>query len=297
MTQAMILSAGRGERLRPLTDELPKPLLPVGAEPMLAHIAHELSRLGYSDAVANTHWMAEKFSRVVHGLDIGLTLVHEPELRGVAGGIAGARPWLSPPVVVWNGDIFMYAPALDRLVEIAAATGGICLGLAPSRGPGTVGLDVSGRVVRLRGERHGIEVTSADYVGLQGLGEQALAELPDRGCIIADYCLPRLRRGEPVYTSTVISRWYDVGSLPGYLAANQYWLERQAQGGAFVHPSAQVAAAVTITGSVVGEGARVDGSGLLSDCIVWPGSRVSAPQSRSVITPHARVLLDVTRGR
>jgi mannose-1-phosphate guanylyltransferase len=289
----MILCAGRGERLRPLTDELPKPLLPVGNRPMLAHVARELSLAGYPDAVANTHWMADKFPFVVNSLEVGLTLVHEPELRGVAGGIAGARQWLTAPAVVWNGDIFMLAPALGRLSEVAAATGGICLGLAPSRGQGTVGLDVAGRVVRLRGECHGIEVASADYVGLQGLGEQALAELPDRGCIIGDYCLPRLRRGQPVHSCAVISRWYDVGSFAGYLAANHYWLERHAQSssGVFVHPTAQVASSVTLQASVVGEGARVEGAGLVSDCIIWPGSSVTAPESRSVITPHRRVPL------
>jgi MurNAc alpha-1-phosphate uridylyltransferase len=53
--RAMILCAGLGERLRPLTDELPKPLLPVGDRPVLAHITRELRRAGHEAGVVNTH--------------------------------------------------------------------------------------------------------------------------------------------------------------------------------------------------------------------------------------------------
>jgi mannose-1-phosphate guanylyltransferase len=298
MIQAMILCAGRGERLRPLTDELPKPLVPVGDRPLLAHIARELRNAGYAEAVANVHWMQEKFVGVDGALDITLTLVPEARMRGVAGGISGARPWLTAPVIVWNGDILIEAPPIERLVAVAAATGGLCLGVAAPRGvgPGTVGLDASGRVVRLRGERHGIEVSSADYVGLVGVGEQALAELPELGCLIGDYCLPRLRRGEPVYTHAVSQGWWDVGSPAGYLSANQHWLTSHASPGqcSFVHPSAQFDAGITITRSVVGESVRVTGSGDVTDCVIWPGSSVQAPLAHSVITP--RVSLHVGAG-
>jgi mannose-1-phosphate guanylyltransferase len=294
----MILCAGRGERLRPLTDELPKPLVPVGDRPLLAHIASELSRAGYTDAVANTHWMQDKFLRIDVSLDVTLTLVSETSMRGVAGGIAGARAGLTAPVIVWNGDILIEAPPIAPIVAVAEATGGLCLGVAAprGRGPGTVGLDASGRVVRLRGERHGTEVSSADYVGLVGVGEQALAELPELGCLIGDYCLPRLRRGEPVYTYPVSQGWWDVGSPAGYLSANLHWLTRHAPPGqgSFVHPSAQVDPGITLTRSVVGANARITGSGGVTDCVIWPGSSVTAPHFSTVITPQ--VSLQVASG-
>jgi mannose-1-phosphate guanylyltransferase len=294
----MILCAGRGERLRPLTDELPKPLVPVGDRPLLAHITRELSRAGYTKAVANTHWMQDKFQGINDELDVTLTLVPETVMRGVAGGIAGARARLTAPVIVWNGDILLEAPPIERLVAIADTTGALCLGVAAPRGtgPGTVGLDVSGRVVRLRGERHGIETSSADYVGLVAVGAQALAELPELGCLIGDYCLPRLRRGEPVYTYPVSQGWWDVGSPSGYMSANQHWLARHAAPGqsSFIHPSAQLDRGITITRSVVGADVRITGSGEVTDCVIWPGSVVAAPLFSSVITP--RVSLRVAAG-
>src|SRR4029077_5177643 len=87
---AMILCAGLGERLKPLSEELPKPLVPVGDRSVLAHIATRLSLAGYRSAVVNTHWMHEKFAAITDSFDLDLTLIHEPEIRGQAGGIAGA---------------------------------------------------------------------------------------------------------------------------------------------------------------------------------------------------------------
>ncbi len=290
----MILCAGLGERLRPLTHELPKALVPVGDRSVLAHISQQLRQAGYSSAVANTHWMNDKITEHSDGLQITLTLVHEPVIRGVAGGIAGARPWLDPPVIIWNGDVLVEAPPLEGLSSLAAATSGICLAVAPSRGMGTVGLDATGRVVRLRGERHGSEVRSGDYIGLAGLGARALSELPDQGCLIGDYCLPRLRRGEPVYTCPASGQWWDVGSFPGYLSANQHWLTLHSnhEGGSFVAATATVEASVCLERSVVGAHSRVGGSGALIDCVVWPSSNPRAPLSRSIVTPIVSVPVD-----
>src|SRR5262245_46199672 len=89
--QTMVLCAGFGQRLRPLTDQLPKPLLPVGDRSVLAHICRFLHAAGRSEAVANTHWLPEKFSNNDENLEITLDLMHEPVIRGVAGAVAGVR--------------------------------------------------------------------------------------------------------------------------------------------------------------------------------------------------------------
>jgi mannose-1-phosphate guanylyltransferase len=293
VARAMILCAGLGERMRPLTDELPKPLLPVGDGTALGEITSQLATGGYESAVANTHWMPDKFSEVSNAYEVTLNLVHEPVIRGQAGGVAGARAQLEAPVVVWNGDILIEAPPLERLVQIVGATSGVCLAVAPSRGLGTVGLDIQDRVVRVRGERHGDEVRSADYVGLFALGARALTELPDQGCLVNDYWLPRLRRGEHIDTCPITGAWGDVGSFAAYAATNARWLAAHANraSGSFVHASAQVGARVELERCVIGAGAIVEGEGVLSGCIVWPGSRVAAPSGPCIVTPRTRVEL------
>jgi mannose-1-phosphate guanylyltransferase len=291
--RAMILCAGLGHRLRPLTLELPKPAIVVGDRSVLAHIATRLAREGYREALANTHYLPEKIRAEAIGLDVTLTLIHEPEIRGVAGAIAGARPGLAPPVLVWNGDILIEEPPVSEIVALAERTGGVCLAIAPNQRTGIVGLDAANRIVRLRGETHGREVASGDYVGLCAFGAEALAELPERGCLIGDYCLPRLRRGEPVYACAASGPWWDIGSLGSYLGANRHWLAAGANHAerSFVHGSAEVGPGVTLVDSIVGPRARVSGAGLLSGCVIWADAHAVAPLADTVVTPRHVVAL------
>lgn len=285
----MILCAGFGERLRPLTEELPKPLVPVGDRAVLAHICAQLARAGYAAALANTHWMPEKFQGVIDAYRLDLTLVREVEIRGVAGGVGSARSRLAPPVVVWNGDILIDDPPITELVQSVGQRGGICLAVSPSEGPGTVGLDAGGRMVRVRGQSFGEEARQADYVGLFALGSSALAELPLQGDLFADYCLPLLRVGGVVDTVRVTSSWREVGSISGYLDANAHWLSHHANhaSGSFVHPSATVAPGVRLSSSVIGAHARVEGVGTVERCVLWPGATAQAPLLDAVVTPRA----------
>jgi mannose-1-phosphate guanylyltransferase len=288
---AMILCAGVGERLRPLSEQLPKPLVPVGDRSVLAHISAQLKRAGYRAALANTHWMPEKFEAITDDLGLELTLIHEPEIRGQAGGIAGGRPLLEAPVVAWNGDILIDEPPLEELVARVTVSGGVCLAVAPAAASGTVGLDAAGRMVRVRGQRHGVEVGAADYVGLLALGRDALAELPERGCLIDDFMLPRLRRGEAVETCPIHSSWQEVGSLAGYWKANEDWLLHHANHDerSYVHPSASVAKGVQLISSVVGANARIDGVGRVAHSVIWPDCRATAPLDKGIVTPRVRV--------
>lgn len=286
----MILCAGFGERLRPLTEELPKPLVPVGDRAVLAHICDRLAAAGYSEAVVNAHWLAKKFAEVIDTCPLALTLVHEVEIRGVAGGVGNARPLLAPPLVVWNGDILIDDPPLAELVGRAAQSGGICLAVAPTSSAGTVGLDARGRLVRVRGQSFGVEVRQADYVGLFALGHAGLAALPVQGDLFADYCLPLLRQGGSVDTVSVVGGWREVGSIGGYLDANAHWLSHHANHDerSFVHPTATVAPGVRLIDSVVGASARIDGAGTVERSVIWPGAATAAPLLDTVVTPRAR---------
>jgi mannose-1-phosphate guanylyltransferase len=287
----MVLCAGFGHRLRPLTDELPKPLLPLGDRPVLAHIARCLRAAGRSEAVANTHWLSDKFNSINNNLDITLKLIHEPVIRGVAGAVGGARHLLEAPVVVWSGDILIDGPPIDELAARAAVTGQLCLAVAPASGAGTVGLDAAGRIVRVRGEVYGREVRAADYVSLFAAGQQALAELPEEGDLFTDYCLPRMRRGEPVDTLPLAGEWRDIGTPERYLIENLEWLAQHANApdGSFVAASAEIDRGVTIERSVIGDGARITGFGRIESCVVWPGSRAVAPLAGCVVTPRSVV--------
>jgi len=290
MARAMVLAAGLGTRLRPLTEELPKPLVPVGDRPLVGHIAERLRAAGFPELVMNTHHGAEYFASRIHELGLAVHLVHEPVIRGTAGGIAGARSLLTGgPVIVWNGDI-LAEPSLPELLDRAGS--GLAFAIVPrAAGEGTVGMGDRGQVVRLRDERFGSEASGGDYIGVAALGPAALSTLPERGCLVADVALPALRRGESIAAVPVRGGFTDVGSVRAYHQANLDWLGRtRGPGKAWVHPTAQVAGPVELRECVIGEGARVFGEGLLDKVVVWPGAAATAPLRDAVVTTRGSVV-------
>ena len=108
--KAMILAAGRGERMRPLTDTLPKPMLPCGREPLIGWHLRRLAAAGIREIVINHAWLGEKIEQGLgNGNRYGVSIRYSPEAPGgleTAGGIATALPLLGKkPFLVVNGDI------------------------------------------------------------------------------------------------------------------------------------------------------------------------------------------------
>jgi mannose-1-phosphate guanylyltransferase len=283
----MVLCAGHGTRLGPLSRWWPKPLLPLGDRPMLANIAETLRRQGFSQLVINTHHLSERFSGLA--LPLAVNTVFEAELRGTAGGIAHARQLLAAPLLVWNGDIAA-EPLVEPLLS-SAQSHGVCLLAAPAKegDTGTLGLDAVGDVVRLRGEQFGQELRAANYVGILALDEALLNTLPDFGCLMADVLLPRLRRGQRVATLPYLGAWTDMGNPDAYHALNMDWLAARGLG-AHVHPSVRVGSEVTVQQSLLHQGAVVTGAGALTRVIALPAAQVSAPLSDAIALPGGEIV-------
>lgn len=107
--KAMLLAAGRGERLRPLTDRMPKPLVPVAGKPLLAWHLERLAACGVREVVCNVSHLGEQIVRYVESRDFGLQIAisREAEPLETAGGIAQALPLLGrEPFLLVNGDTY-----------------------------------------------------------------------------------------------------------------------------------------------------------------------------------------------
>lgn len=108
--RAMILAAGRGERMRPLTDATPKPLLQVGGKPLIVWHIERLARAGITQLVINHAWLGSQIeARLLDGSQYGVKITYSPEPTPLetAGGIAQALNLLGPdPFLVINGDIW-----------------------------------------------------------------------------------------------------------------------------------------------------------------------------------------------
>jgi len=157
--KAMLLAAGRGERLRPITDRLPKALVPVGGKPLLAWHLERLSRAGCRDVVINVSHLGEQIVDTVgdgRRFDLRVTYSREASPLETAGGIAQALPFLgAAPFLLVNADIYCevaFAPLLEH--DLGAALAHLVLVPNPAhRAQGDFSL-AHGRVSKANGSRY-----------------------------------------------------------------------------------------------------------------------------------------------
>jgi mannose-1-phosphate guanylyltransferase len=286
----MLLGAGFGTRLRPLTDERPKPLVPVGDRPIIAHHIDRLrAELGRVPIVVNAHHQAGKIVEFLKCYDPAIQVIVEPELRGTAGGIGAALYWLgSGPILVVNADVICVSNYLTLLNIIER--GGLVLGVAPlPAGQGTVGVDATGHVARIRGEIFGVEASGGNYVGVAAIGPDLVLKLPSQGCLVGDFMLPLLRAGTRIRVLFESGPWADIGSLKAYSKANFDWLHRKEQK-AWVGAEAILSTGVELLDAIVGQGAQVSCAGLLHRVIIWPWAHVDAPLADSIVMTSGLVV-------
>lgn len=166
---AFVLGAGLGTRLRPLTDELPKPLLPVAGRPMIESCFEQLRRVGVRRIIVNTHWKPEAYAHAYpenRWSDVDLVFVHEPVLLETGGGLKNIEPLLGPDddhLWVYNGDIFA-EPNLEKLWRDHTASGAEATLLL--RDTGNVKVDTAGNLLDLRGR---LGVTTGESKQFSGI--------------------------------------------------------------------------------------------------------------------------------
>lgn len=225
---AFVLAAGHGRRLRPVTDHLPKPLAPVCGVPSLRYALAAAVAAGHRRIVVNAWHLAAQL-RPVARWQVGaeIEVVEEPgdEPLGTGGGLRHARDRLADRVTVLNGDVICH-PDLRALAD-AVPPGGAALLLrrhpSDAQRYGVVAADAEGAVVRLRDRREPAQGPVADdthFTGLHALDTAVLDDLPDGpACIVGDRYLDLLgdRRLRAVVTE---APWLDIGNPAALLTAN-----------------------------------------------------------------------------
>lgn len=181
MPAALILAAGRGERLRPLTETVPKPLLPAGGKPLITWQIERLVAAGFVDIVVNHSHLGHLIEEALgDGRRFGARIAysHEPVALETAGGIAQALPLLgAAPFVAVSGDIhtsFDYATLHERIARIAASPADtlahfVLVDNPPWHAAGDMALD-SGRI-----RREGVRLT---YGNISVFHPRAFGDVP-----------------------------------------------------------------------------------------------------------------------
>ena len=224
------MAAGLGTRLRPLTYEVPKPMVPVGNRPVLELILRLLASQGFTEVIANLHWFPETIrTRFGDGSDLGveLTYSYEDELLGTAGGVRNVRDYFGDePFVVMAGDALTDVD-LGTLAEAHRSHDGLAT-LAVKRVADTreYGVVVTGSDGRIQGFQEKPDPAEAlsDLANcmIYALSPEVFDYFEDKQVI--DFALDvfpaLLEHDVPFYVHETGAYWNDVGSPPEYLQGN-----------------------------------------------------------------------------
>jgi NDP-sugar pyrophosphorylase family protein len=169
---AVVMAAGLGTRLRPVTDRWAKPVLPVDGRPVVVSLLHELAAAGISRVTVVTGHLARQVEALLDGLPLEVRFVHQPEPLGSADAVRRAEP--TAPVLVAAADTLFPRGDVGRFVAAAAGAAG-ALAVRPLTKPDQHRVRVEeGRIVRLEDDDESNTVTAAP---LWLLGEPVVEQL------------------------------------------------------------------------------------------------------------------------
>lgn len=283
--RAMIVAAGLGTRLRPLSDYRPKPALPVRGLPLVAYTLALLRHHGVTDVVINTHHLPELLERTARDHcppGLSLRFSREQRLLDTGGGIRRVADFLraSDPCLLVGGDMLVDADLTALVARHRERGDAVTMLLRDDPRTerfGSVGVDAED-VVRRIGSRFdlGGEARAGLYTWVNVVSARAFDSLPDREVfsIFDGWIAPMLERGaRDVRGVFPACTWEPVGTLAEYLAANLHppalsYLDAEAaaaQRGVRIEPD-----------RVIGAGATLGAGASLRRAVVWDGEHVPA---------------------
>ena len=288
ITQAFVLAAGLGKRLRPLTDDLPKPLIPIFQKPLITFALDHLLGVGVKKFVINTHRYPELFRSFFDRGDyagVPVTLVHETELLETGGGIKNAEGSIgSDPFITYSGDILTDS-SLQLLIEEHFRRGNdVTLALRDTGLASDIALR-DYRVVDIA-NRYRID-GNLDFANIAVWNSAIFQRIPPQKKISFIPILSNWIGQGGKIGGLVINdgKWFNIGSRTEYLdvhrtilqedwkpnyVKNRDWPER-------ISKSAIVDASAELRGcSVVGERCRLGAEAVLEDTILWPDAEIAS---------------------
>lgn len=331
--RAMVLAAGLGTRLRPITYEMPKPMVPVINRPVMEHILRLLARHGFTQTVANLHWFPDLIQGHFgdgSGFGVELSYSHEEQLLGTSGGVRNVADFLGDSFLVISGDALTDID-LTAMREFHESHDGIAT-LATKRVDDTTqfGVAITGADGRIQGFQEKPDAAEAlsdlancgiymfraeifDFFPAPGTSKAAGEGDPAGFADWAMDVFPRLLESDvPFYSHEIDAYWNDIGNLEELREGNLDALtgavrvEREGElvegfrsGEAASDEGALKGPVLLGPGCEIGDDVRIDGPSVIGDgATVGAGSRL-----REVIAlpgaeiPAGSVLIGAIAGR
>ena len=298
--RAMVLAAGLGTRLRPITYEMPKPMVPVLNRPVMEHILRLLARHGFTETIANLHWFPELIEGHFgdgSGCGVELSYSREEQLLGTSGGVRNAADFLGDSFLVISGDALTDID-LAAMREFHESHDGIAT-LATKRVEDTsqFGVAITGADGRIQGFQEKPDPAEAlsdlancgiymfrkeifDFFPEPGTSKAAGPGDPDGFADWAMDVFPRLLEGDvPFYSHEIDAYWNDIGNLEELRAGQPRRAHRGGRGRARGRAGRRATAAASGwrasasssgpvllgPGCEIGDDVRIDGPAMIGD--------------------------------
>jgi NDP-sugar pyrophosphorylase family protein len=298
----MILAAGLGTRMRPLSGLRAKPALPVLNRPLLHYTLEALHEIGVREVVINTHHRPASIRRAVgDGRELGMRVrySHEPRLLGSIGGVRKLRRFFGDePLLLLNGDM-VFDFDLRRLISShrrARAVATVSLQPFPKRGSyRAVVTDARGRIRCFGGYPRPARGRAWHFTGVQLIEPRILDRLtPGYAETARDLYGPLLEEGALLLGVPLAGPWYDLSSPPLYLASQMELLEQgfgATRQGCCIDPSARIGSGARIRSAVIGARCVIGARAVVAESVLWKGVRVGARArvERSIATDRVRL--------
>ncbi len=286
--KAFLLAAGFGERLRPLTDRIPKPLAPVMNVPAVCYAVSLIKDAGISDVVCNLHYRGDQvidFFRRYNNFNLNITFSIEETILGTGGGLENCREHLGDaPFIYINSDIIAPIDLKSFIKSFDASRSCGSLLVSKGSGPGRVTVR-DGRIINLRTLLPVDDKPEHDFLGIAVLSPEIFRYLESGFSDIVETGFIELVKRGSLGCHEHRGPWHDIGSVESLRRANMALLDmdddfkssiKNATGiePRAIAPTAQIGSNCTIVKSVIGEGCRVGNGATIEESLLLPGAVV-----------------------
>jgi len=288
ITQAFVLGAGLGMRLKPLTDDLPKPLVPIFQKPLITFALDHLIEIGVKSFIINTHRLPDLFQGFFPHNDYegyATKLVNEPVLLDTGGGIKNVEADLrTKPFITYSSDILTDIDLQPLIDEHFRSGNDVTLALRDTGLAAAVAFR-NGQVVDIS-NRYGV-AGNHDFANIAVWNPGIFRRIPPNRKIsfipiVGNWIGAGGKIGGVVLND---GKWFNIGSRTEYLEAHlmiseEHWKPHYLKTSAWperVAASATVDRTAQIRGcTVVGRDCRVEAEAILEDTILWPGAQIAS---------------------
>jgi mannose-1-phosphate guanylyltransferase len=293
--QAMILAAGRGTRLRPLTYHLPKPLFPVLNIPSVKRILHGLNAAGFKRIVINAYHLADILIKTISrwNIDQEITFVKEPFLLGTGGAVKNALPYFKDgPVFLINSDVFTDID-LKAVYDAHCRKSPVATMLLHDHPRFNSIKVIDGRI-----RDFGFNGLGAlAFTGISVIEHELIRSIPWHfPSSLIDAISGAIAAGKEV--SGIMADglkpgylWEDIGSVRGYLAAHEAILKQRGET-IFAGAGSRLPSDSSIDGwCVLGDGVEIGSNAAISRSVIWDGCSIKDGEiiKNLIVTPYGRL--------